>query len=130
MDKVRFVIDNQAVEVTNEMTVLEAAQAAGVYIPTLCYDPDLTPYGGCRLCVVEIENMRGLPTACTTLVTEGMVVHTKTSVVNDVRRNIIDLLIADHPMDCLTCIKNQRCELQKVASYLGITERRFPLANK
>ena len=60
------------------MTVLEAAQAAGIYIPTLCYDPDLEPYGGCRLCVVEIEKVRGLPTACTTPATDGMVVHTET----------------------------------------------------
>jgi len=107
------------------MTVLEAALGAGIYIPTLCYDPDLEPYGGCRLCVVEIEGMRGLPTACTTPVADGMVVHTSTPDVNQVRRYTLELLIADHPQDCLTCVKNQHCELQKVASYLGITERRF-----
>jgi len=112
------------------MTVLEAALAAGIYIPTLCYDPDLEPYGGCRLCVVEIEGMRGLPTACTTPVVEGMVVHTETPAVNNVRRTAVDLMIADHPMDCLTCSKNQRCDLQKVAAYLGITERRFPMIEK
>jgi len=112
------------------MTVLEAALAADIYIPTLCYDPDLEPYGGCRLCLVEIENMRGLPTACTTPATDGMVVYTDTPAVNDVRRSVVDLLIADHPMDCLTCPKNQRCDLQKVAAYLGITERRFPRTDK
>lgn len=126
LEKIRLTIDGQAVEVGRGATVLEAAQAASIYIPTLCYDPDLEPYGGCRLCVVEIENMRGMPTACTTPATDGMVVHTETPAVNDVRRAVIDLLIADHPMDCLTCAKNQRCELQKVAGYLGITERRFP----
>ena len=108
------------------MTVLEAAQEAGIYIPTLCSDPDLEPYGSCRLCVVEIEGMRGLPTACTTPASDGMVVHTETPAVNEVRRLAVDLLMADHPVDCLTCRKNQQCELQKVAAYLGITERRFP----
>jgi formate dehydrogenase alpha subunit len=112
------------------MTVLEAAQEAGIYIPTLCYHRDLEPYGGCRLCVVEVEKMRGQPTACTTAATDGMVVHTETPEINQIRRTVVDLLIADHPMDCLTCTKNQRCGLQKVASYLGITERRFPRTDR
>lgn len=107
------------------MTVLEAAQLAGIYIPTLCSDPDLEPYGACRLCVVEIERMRGFPTACTTPATDGMIVHTETQAVNKVRHTAIELLIADHPSDCLTCSKNQQCELQKVAAYLGITKQRF-----
>jgi predicted molibdopterin-dependent oxidoreductase YjgC len=70
--------------------------------------------------------MRGLPTACTTPATDGMVVHTDTLAVNEVRRTVIDLIIADHPMDCLTCPKNQQCDLQKVAAYIGINERRLP----
>jgi formate dehydrogenase alpha subunit len=126
MEKITLTIDGQQVEATKGMTVLEVAQAAGIYIPTLCYDPDLEPYGGCRLCVVEIEKMRGLPSACTTPATDGMVVHTETPEVNDVRRTVVELLIADHPSDCLSCPKNQRCELQKIAAYLGITEQRFP----
>jgi len=130
MQKITLTIDGQEIEAKRGMTVLEAAQAAGIYIPTLCYDPDLEPYGGCRLCVVEIEKMRGLPTACTTPATDGMVVHTNTPAVNSVRRSVIDLLIADHPADCLTCPKNQRCDLQKVAAYLGITERRFPTVDR
>jgi len=130
LDTIRLTIDTQEVEVRKGMTVLEASQAAGIYIPTLCHDPDLEPYGGCRLCVVEIENMRGLPTACTTPATDGMIVHTDTPAVNNVRRSVVDLLIADHPVDCLTCAKNQQCDLQKVAAYLGITERRFPRTNR
>jgi formate dehydrogenase alpha subunit len=85
------------------VTVLEAAQSVGIYIPTLCYDPDLEPYGGCRLCVVEIEKMRGLPIACATPATEGMVVHTDTPAVNAVRRTALELLLANHPSDCLVC---------------------------
>ena len=130
MDEINLIINGQEVKAKKGMTVLEAAQAADIYIPTLCYDPDLEPYGGCRLCVVEIENMRGLPTACTTPATDGMVVRTETPAVSEVRCTTIDLLIADHPMDCLTCSKNQRCDLQKVAAYLGITERRLPSADK
>ena len=123
--KIVLTINGREIEARQGMTVLEAAQAADIYIPALCYEPDLKPYGGCRLCVVEIEGMRGLPTACTTPAADGMVVHTETPAVDEVRRTVVDLLIADHPTDCLTCCKNQRCELQKIAAYLGITERRF-----
>ncbi len=126
METVTLTIDGQGVEARQGMTVLEAACEAGIYIPTLCHDPDLEPYGGCRLCVVGIEGMRGQPTACTTPVTSGMVVHTSTPAVNQIRRYAMELIISNHPLDCLTCVKNQRCELQKVASYLGVTERRLP----
>ncbi|MBA7487055.1 putative formate dehydrogenase [subsurface metagenome] len=125
MEKITLTINGQEVEARKGMTVLEAAEAAGIYIPTLCSDPDLEPYGACRLCVVEIERMRGLPTACTTQATDGMVVHTETPAVNQVRCFAAELLIADHPSDCLTCPQNQRCELQKVAAYLGITHQPF-----
>jgi len=126
VEKIKLTINDTVVEATQGMTVLEAAQAAGIYIPTLCADPDLEPYGACRLCVVEIEKMRGLPTACTTPATDGMVVHTETPAVNGVRRMAAELMIADHPTECLTCVKNQNCELQKIAAYLGISELRFP----
>lgn len=125
MEKIKLIIDGQEVEVREGVTVLEVAQAAGIYIPALCSDPDLEPYGACCLCVVEIEKMRGLPTACTTLATDGMIVHTETPAVNKVRCTAVELLIADHPSDCLTCSKNQQCDLQKVAAYLGITKQRF-----
>ena len=126
METITLTIDGQGVEARQGMTVLEAACEAGIYIPTLCYDPDLEPYGGCRLCVVGIEGVRGQPAACTTPVTSGMVVHTSTPAVNQIRRYALELIISNHPLDCLTCVKNQRCELQKVAAYLGITERRLP----
>jgi formate dehydrogenase alpha subunit len=128
--KITLNINGQTVSAEKGMTVLEAAQAAGIYIPTLCADPDLEPYGGCRLCVVEIEGMRGLPTACTTPATDGMVVRTETPAVNEVRTAVTELLIADHPADCLTCPQNQRCELQKVAAYLGITELKLPKTDR
>jgi len=126
MNAISINIDGKEIKAKPGMTVLEAAKQNGIYIPALCYDPDLEPHGGCRLCIVEIEGMRGMPTACTTPVSEGMVVKTSTPEVNQVRRNTVELILADHPLDCLTCVKNRRCELQEVAAYLGITERRLP----
>ena len=125
MGKVSLSIDGIRVEAREGTTVLEAAQAGGIYIPTLCADPDLEPYGACRLCLVEIEGVEGLPASCMTPVTEGMVVRTDTSHVNEVRRRIVELLLSDHPDNCLTCPKNQHCELQKVAAYVGIDQQRF-----
>jgi predicted molibdopterin-dependent oxidoreductase YjgC len=126
MENINLTINGKTITVPKGKTVLEAAQSGGIYIPTLCYYPDLKPYGGCRVCVVEIEGMRGLPPSCTTPATEGMKVHTETDAVNAVRRTVMELLIADHPSDCLTCSADQHCELQKVAAYLGMREIRLP----
>lgn len=118
-------IDGKNIDARAGMTVLEAAQQAGIYIPTLCADPDLKPFGACRLCVVEIDKMRGLPTACTTPVAEGMVVRTSSAQIEKDRRMTVELLLTDHPPDCLTCIKNTRCELQAVSAYVGVRELRY-----
>ncbi len=123
---IKLRIDDREIKAAEGQTVLEAARDAGVYIPNLCHSPDLKPYGGCRMCVVEIDKMRGLPTACTTPVAEGMVVRTETPALADARRAVLDLLLAEHPLDCLSCVKNQRCELQEVAAWLGFTERKLP----
>jgi len=123
MNYLKLKINGREVKAKPGTTVLQVAQAAGIYIPTLCADPDLEPNGSCRLCIVEVKGIRDMPTACTTIVSDSMVVNTETEAINIARRTIIDLIIADHPMDCLTCVKNQRCELQNVAAYLGITER-------
>ena len=125
MGKVSLTIDGTKVEAREGATVLGAAQDAGIYIPSLCTDPDLEPYGGCRLCLVEIENVEGLPASCTTPVAEGMMIHTDTSRVNEVRRRIVELLLSDHPDNCLVCPKNQHCELQRVAAYVGVDQQRF-----
>lgn len=127
---IKLRIDDREIIAVEGQTVLEAARDAGIYIPNLCYAPDLKPYGGCRLCVVEIDRMRGLPTACTTPAAEGMVVRTETPALTDARRAVLDLLLAEHPLDCLSCIKNQRCELQAVAAHLGFTQRKLPHSNR
>jgi len=118
-------IDGRRVETAEGATVLEAALGAGIYIPRLCWQEGLEPWGGCRLCVVKIEGMRGMPPACTTRVREGMAVESDTPEVNAVRRIVCEMLIADHPSDCLSCTSNQRCELQEVASYLGVDGKRL-----
>ena len=127
----RIVIDNVEVEASEGQTILDAATAAGIYIPHLCHSPRLKPYGACRLCIVEVERVRGFPTACTTVVSEGMIVHSDVEPVNRVRRMTCELLIADHPEDCLSCPSNQQCDLQRLASFLGVTERRLrPMRRK
>jgi len=122
---VKITIDGKELEVPAGITVLEAARRAGIHIPTLCADDQLEPYGGCRLCVVEIEKMRGLPPSCATYVQDGMVVRTNTEEIQRVRKLVVELLLSDHPQDCLTCPKNLHCELQKLAEEMGIRERRL-----
>ncbi len=116
-------IDGQYVRVAPGTTVLETAGKIGIYIPTLCHDPHLEPYGACRLCIVRIDGMRGLPTSCTTPVQDGMVVTTEDEEITRIRRGIIELVLADHPPDCLTCLKSDDCELLRVASYLGAEKK-------
>ncbi len=123
MTEITLNIDGRDVTVPEGATVLEAARAAGIYVPTLCHDDDLEPYGACRMCMVEIEGIPGLPTACTTKAADGMVVRTDIEEVNEIRRTLCQMLIADHPEDCLTCPSNQNCELQKIAHHLGVREQ-------
>jgi formate dehydrogenase alpha subunit len=125
MNTIRITIDGKAVETTEGRTILEAALAADVYIPHLCHSPGLKPYGACRMCIVEIEGMRGMPSSCTTAAVDGMVVRSDVEQVNKVRTMTCELLIADHPLTCLTCQANQNCELQTLSSYLGIQESRL-----
>ena len=129
-DTISLTINGRQVVATKGATVLEAALSAGIYIPTLCYDPDLKPYGACRLCVVEIEGMRGLVSSCTTPATEGMVVHTETARVNKARRITMELIIANHHGDCLTCAVNQDCELLKIARHLGMEQEHIERLRK
>jgi formate dehydrogenase alpha subunit len=116
-------INGRPVQVKPGKTVLDACRSAEVYVPTLCDDPDLEPYGGCRLCIVKVDGLRGLPTACTTPAAEGMKVTTEDPELLDVRRWTMQLLLSDHPLDCLTCAQCGACGLQAVAEHLGIRER-------
>ena len=124
MDRIALTIDGRQVSASKDMNVLQAALENGIYIPHLCYHPDLEPVGVCRLCLVKIEG-RGMTTACKTPVEEGMVVRTETPEVNQARRIAAELLIVNHHADCLSCDQNTECQLQEVANYIGIDEERL-----
>ncbi len=113
-------IDGKTVTVPDHYTVLEAAQAAGIRIPTLCYLKDVSQTGSCRVCVVEINGR--LQASCVFPVSEGLEVKTNTPLVRESRRTTVELLLSNHPQDCLTCLRNQNCELQRLARELNIRE--------
>ncbi len=115
-----FFINNIKCTAEKGQTVLEAARANGIYIPSLCYHRKTGPAGKCRACVVEIEGMRGLQTSCTVAVTEGMKVTTNSERVLAAQRMVVDLLLSSGHHDCLSCEMNGACELQDAAYYLGI----------
>jgi predicted molibdopterin-dependent oxidoreductase YjgC len=125
MDTITLTIDGLPIEAQERMTVLEAATAADIYIPTLCYDPDLEPHGACRLCVVGIGSGERLFPACRTPVEEGMIVTTSNPRIDLVRRIAVELLITNHEGDCLICAKSQDCQLKQVAAYVGIDADRL-----
>lgn len=122
MAKVNLTIDGRQVQAEEGQTVLDAATAAGIHIPTLCYHPDLRPEGVCRVCVVEVKGARTLPASCTLPVAEGMEVFTHTPNVRDARKVVTELLLANHPSDCLTCSRSGDCELQTLSQDLGIRQ--------
>ncbi|MEM1994988.1 MAG: FAD-dependent oxidoreductase [Nitrososphaerales archaeon] len=117
---VKLNIDGKTVVVESGKTILEAALANGIYIPHLCYHPALTPSGACRLCLVEVEGMRGVVTSCSTPASDGMIVHTETPLISKLRKSTLEFILSEHPLDCLVCPKNLRCELQAVAQYIGV----------
>jgi formate dehydrogenase major subunit len=123
--QVHLTIDGIAIEVPRGTSVMRAARDAGINIAKLCATDSLNAFGSCRLCVVEIAGRKGLPASCTTLVDEGMVVRTQTEQVARVRRNVMELYISDHPLDCLTCAANGDCELQDMAGAVGLREVRY-----
>ncbi|KRQ87408.1 NADP-reducing hydrogenase subunit HndC [Caloramator mitchellensis] len=118
-------INNIPVSVEEGTTILQAAKMIGVEIPTLCYHEDQSVKANCRICLVEVKGAKGLLTACSTKVFEGMEVFTNTRAARDARKTVLELILASHPMDCLKCIRNQKCELQKYAAEFFIEELPF-----
>jgi predicted molibdopterin-dependent oxidoreductase YjgC len=150
--KVNITIDGISLKVPAGFTVLQAAQKAGIYIPRICYLENLLPYGGCRLCLVEIKDLRGYPTACTTPVAMNMEITTRSPELQRLRSEILELILSEHPYTCLVCRdktsckeymhstrkvgittgcnfcpSNGDCELQELVEYLEIKEIRFPV---
>ena len=123
-------VDGVAVTVPAGTSVMRAAAEAGLAVPKLCATDSLQAFGSCRLCLVEIDGRKGTPASCTTPVEPGMVVHTQTPRVERLRRNIMELYISDHPLDCLTCPANGDCELQDMAGVVGLREVRYGFAGE
>jgi formate dehydrogenase major subunit len=122
---VTLTIDGQEVTVPAGTSVMRAAALVQVKIPKLCATEQLEAFGSCRLCLVQIEGMKGLPASCTTPVAPGMKVTTQNKQLADVRRGVMELYISDHPLDCLTCPANGHCELQDMAGVVGLREVRY-----
>ena len=122
---VTLTIDGKQATVPDGTTVLRAAALSGINIPKLCASDMLEPFGSCRLCLVEIQDRKGLPASCTTVVAEGMTVTTQSPRLADIRRNVMELYISDHPLDCLTCPTNGDCELQDMAGAVGLRDVRY-----
>lgn len=118
---IRIKIDGKEYLASPGATILQVARANNIYIPTICDDPRLEPYGGCRLCIVQIKGMSGLVTACTTPVTDGMDITSTNEYIEDIRKTILELILSDHPNECMVCEKAGDCPLQELAYFYGIS---------
>jgi predicted molibdopterin-dependent oxidoreductase YjgC len=118
-------INGKHIVASDNATILDVARRNDIYIPTLCDDPRLEPYGGCRLCLVQIKGMPRLVTACTTPVTEGMELETTNELIERQRRTIVELLLSDHPNDCMVCERAGDCTLQELAYFYNLRANRF-----
>ena len=128
-NKKTLFIDDKEVEFTNEPNVLEVIRKAGLNVPTFCYRPDLTQYGSCRMCVVEIEG-RGIQSSCTMPPEAGLKIHLNTEKTRRIRKTVLELLLANHDRECTTCDKSGHCELQKYCEEYGIRDIKFPTLKK
>ncbi len=123
-DKKTLFIDGKEVEFTTEPNLLEVIRKAGMNVPTFCYRPDLTQFGACRMCVVEVEG-RGIQSSCTMPPENGLKIHLNTEKTRRIRKTVLELLLANHDKECLTCEKSGSCELQQYAEEYGIRKIRY-----
>ena len=121
---VTVTVDGRQVDVPAGTSVLRAATEAGVSIPKLCATDSLKAFGSCRMCLVEVEGGKGVPASCTTPCADGMVVNTQTETVRELRRNVMELYLSDHPEDCDGCARGN-CEIQALAATVGSAEVRY-----
>jgi len=124
MSSPTIIIDKKAVTIGDEINLLELIRKTGIELPTFCYNPELSVFGSCRMCLVDVEG-RGLMPACSTKPEDGMKIRTNTKQVRDLRKMIIELMLASHDQECTTCTKSSDCRLQAVAKQLDVTNVRF-----
>ena len=127
---VTLTIDGREVTVPLGTSVMRASAECGGSIPKLCASDNMAAFGSCRLCLVEVDGMKGTPASCTTPAAQGMVVHTQTPLLQKLRKGVMELYISDHPLDCLTCSANNDCELQDTAAQVGLRDVRYGYAGE
>jgi NADH-quinone oxidoreductase subunit G len=127
---VNIKINGNDYQVPQNVTILEACKLAGITIPTLCYLEDVATNASCAVCVVEVKGARSLTRSCSTCVREGIEIATNSARIRDARKTSVELILANHPKDCLSCLRNQNCELQSLAADLGIKENGFVRTKK
>ncbi|MCP4451639.1 MAG: 2Fe-2S iron-sulfur cluster binding domain-containing protein, partial [Planctomycetes bacterium] len=125
MKNVELIIDNTTVNVPEGTTILEAAETLGIKIPRLCYHPDLSLEGACRVCIVEVEGVENFLPSCATAVRDGMKIKTNSPQIREARRDLVELILDNHPKECQTCDRDANCELQNLAYAMGVRERLF-----
>ncbi len=125
MEKINITIDETKLQVDKGSTIMEAAELLGIKIPRLCYHPALSVEGACRICIVQVDGARNFLPSCATKVAEGMIIRTNSPEIRQARRDILELILDNHPMDCQTCDRDANCELQNLAYSLGVRERIF-----
>lgn len=124
-DEITLTIDGKECKGRKGQTILEVATRCDIWIPTLCYEKRLAPYGACRICLVEVEGARAFLPSCYAEATDGMVVRTSNERIESIRRTIVELLLSDHPADCMTCESTGQCTLQDLAYRYGIKESAY-----
>lgn len=122
---INLTINNKAIQVEEGTTIFEAAKRNNILIPHFCYLENVHQIGACRICVVEVEGARTLMASCVTAATEGMKVHTNTEKVRKVRKVLYELILSDHPKNCLGCLRNQNCELQQLGELIQVDDFRY-----
>lgn len=125
MPDIELFVDDKKISVPEGTTILDAAETLGIKIPRLCYHPDLSLEGACRVCIVEVEGARNFLPACATPVSLGMKVKTNSPQIRQARRDIVELILDNHPKECQTCERDANCELQNLAYTLGVRDRLF-----
>ncbi|HEY4901166.1 MAG TPA: 2Fe-2S iron-sulfur cluster-binding protein, partial [Terriglobales bacterium] len=125
MADVTLTVDGKKLTVPAGTLLIEACKTTGIEVPAFCYYPGLSLQGACRMCLVEIEKMPKLQTACTTPVAEGMIVTTESEKIKQARKSMIELLLANHPLDCPVCDAGGECELQDMTFKYGAAESKF-----